>query len=131
MSFSKVQLLLNSFIYPYLRYLISFKNMLRSIENFGISVVHGINYFASGSLPKDKHLFYVQHDTICNDLLYSILHYIPALQDFYNNIVANMTNYDLVKEWYVCILSLDITSKSSSIIKRGIPNFYLKFLLGF
>jgi hypothetical protein len=81
--------------------LISFKNLLRSIENFGISVVHGINYFASGSLPKDKHIYYVQHDTICNDLLYSILHYIPTLRSFYDNIINNMTNYPLVKKWYV------------------------------
>ncbi|KAI5710795.1 hypothetical protein M8J75_011547 [Diaphorina citri] len=81
------------------RYLISFKNLLRSIENFGISVVHGINYFASGSLPKDKHIYYVQHDTICNDLLYSILHYIPTLRSFYDNIINNMTNYPLVKKW--------------------------------
>lgn len=92
--------------------------MLRSIENFGISVVHGINYFASGSLPKDKHLFYVQHDTICNDLLYSILHYIPALQDFYNNIVANMTNYDLVKEWYVYFYHWILPQKAVQLLRE-------------
>uniref|UniRef100_A0A8D8X065 guanylate cyclase n=1 Tax=Cacopsylla melanoneura TaxID=428564 RepID=A0A8D8X065_9HEMI len=80
------------------RYLISFKNLLRSIENFGISVVQGINYFARGSLSREKHLYYVQHDTICNDLLYSILHYIPDLHEFYEEIKKNMTDYKLVEE---------------------------------
>ena len=60
------------------RYLIAFKNVLRSIENFGISMVYGLNFFGRGVLQPDNYLQYVRHDVLGTDLLNSSLKF--ALQ---------------------------------------------------
>ncbi|XP_059491276.1 receptor-type guanylate cyclase gcy-1 isoform X2 [Neocloeon triangulifer] len=60
------------------RYLIAFKNILRSIENFGISMVYGLNFFGRGVLQPHNYLQYVRHDVLGTDLLNSSLKF--ALQ---------------------------------------------------
>jgi hypothetical protein len=58
--------------------LIAFKNILRSIENFGISIIYGLNFFGRGRLQSDSYLQYVRHDVLGTDLLNSSLKF--ALQ---------------------------------------------------
>ena len=62
------------------RYLIAFKNILRSIENIGMSVVDGINYYARGSLRHENYINYVRHDALGSDLLNSSLKFVPAVR---------------------------------------------------
>ncbi|XP_075237672.1 uncharacterized protein LOC142333932 [Lycorma delicatula] len=66
------------------KYLIAFKNLLRSIENTGISMVYGINYFARGHLQHSIYTSFVKHDAISQDLLNSTFNYVPQLKSLYH-----------------------------------------------
>ena len=65
------------------RYLIAYKNLLRSIENIGIAVVYGIRffrknwsennfylfvmfvrYYAQGNVSQDQYIQFIRHDTL-------------------------------------------------------------------
>jgi hypothetical protein len=70
-------------------YLIGFKNLIRSIENIGISAVYGINYFGRGHLNADAYFNYIKYDTLGKDLLNSSLNYVPYLKAEY----INMTKF--------------------------------------
>ncbi|PSN38755.1 Atrial natriuretic peptide receptor 1 [Blattella germanica] len=78
-------------------YLISFKNLLRSIENIGIAMVYGINYFARGKLYEKSYINYVRHETLGSDLLNSSLNYVPSLRQLYKQITKRMKNYGDIK----------------------------------
>lgn len=68
------------------RYLIGFKNLIRSIENIGVSAVYGINYFGRGYLSTDSYVNYIKYDTLGKDLLNSSLNYLPYLKEEYINL---------------------------------------------
>lgn len=90
-------------LYFTLRYLISFKNLLRSIENIGISMVYGINYFARGELHNASYIHYVRHEALGNDLLNSSLNYVPSLRKLYMDLTTRMEDYGDIKRRLGCI----------------------------
>lgn len=67
-------------------YLIGFKNLIRSIENIGVSAVYGINYFGRGHLGIESYVNYIKYDTLGKDLLNSSLNYVPYLKDEYKDL---------------------------------------------
>lgn len=85
-------------IFSSFRHLVGFKNILRSIECFGIASVHGINYFGRGLLSTDKYVDYIRNDIIGRDLLNSTINYIPSVMDDYWE-VSNMVGYTNLKNW--------------------------------
>lgn len=70
------------------RYLIAFKNLLRSIEHTGISMVHGINYFGVGVLGNDSYIRYVMHDALGRDLLNASFTYVPSAKETYDQLTG-------------------------------------------
>lgn len=68
------------------RYLIAFKNLLRSIEHTGISMVQGINYFGVGSLSNESYISFVYHDAIGRDLLNASFTYVPSMRQTYGQL---------------------------------------------
>ena len=66
--------------------MIAFKNLLRSIEHTGISMVHGINYFGVGLLSNDSYIRFVHHDAIGRDLLNASFTYVPSIKRTYHNL---------------------------------------------
>ncbi|XP_046389564.1 uncharacterized protein LOC124158484 [Ischnura elegans] len=72
------------------RYLIAFKNLLRSIENGGISMVYGINFFGRGKLQRANYIQYVKHDALSADLLNGALNFVPSLQTAYQKLKVSM-----------------------------------------
>uniref|UniRef100_A0A1B6MQA4 guanylate cyclase n=1 Tax=Graphocephala atropunctata TaxID=36148 RepID=A0A1B6MQA4_9HEMI len=72
------------------RLLIAFKNLLRSIENFGISMAFGINYFGAGSLPNNSYIQFVKHSFIAQDVLNTTFNYVPQLRKTYYNLNTTM-----------------------------------------
>ncbi|XP_054287526.1 uncharacterized protein LOC129003258 [Macrosteles quadrilineatus] len=72
------------------RLLIAFKNLLRSIENFGISMVYGINYFGAGNLHGKSYIKFVKHSFIGQDVLNATFHYVPQLRHVYFNLNRTM-----------------------------------------
>nr|XP_022905172.1 uncharacterized protein LOC111417189 isoform X2 [Onthophagus taurus] len=79
------------------RYLIAFKNLLRSIESTGISSVYGVHYFGKGYLNGTTYSNYIKHDAIAKDLLNGSLNYVPKLKAIYRNLTRNMPNYGSIK----------------------------------
>ncbi|KAL2714474.1 Atrial natriuretic peptide receptor 1 [Vespula squamosa] len=79
------------------RYLIAFKNLLRSIESLGIASVYGINYFGRGILLGDNYVSYVRHEALGRDLLNGSLTYVPSLKHFYIELTRTMTDYGRIK----------------------------------
>lgn len=75
-----------------------FKNILRSIECYGIASVHGINYFGRGLLSTDKYVDYIRHDILGKDLLNSTLNYVPSVKPWYKKL-ANIPGYGSLKNW--------------------------------
>ncbi|XP_055303839.1 uncharacterized protein LOC129569215 isoform X2 [Sitodiplosis mosellana] len=74
------------------RHLVGFKNILRSIECYGIASVHGINYFGRGLLSSDKYVDYIRHDILGKDLLNTTINYVPSVKRVYKR-VAGMPGY--------------------------------------
>jgi len=79
------------------RYLIAFKNLLRSIESLGIASVEGINYFGRGRLFGDNYINYVRHEALGRDLLNAALTYVPSLKKFYGELTRTMPEYGKIK----------------------------------
>ncbi|KAK9496336.1 hypothetical protein O3M35_013354 [Rhynocoris fuscipes] len=71
------------------RYLIAFKNLLRSIEHLGISMVNGINYFARGELMAHNYISFVRDTVIGQDLLNGSFTYWPHLRSLYKNLTKS------------------------------------------
>lgn len=68
------------------RYLISFKTLIRAIENIGVSAVYGINFYSRGFLEKESYISYLKYDTLGKDLLNSSLTLLPFLKDEYRKL---------------------------------------------
>nr|XP_012139085.1 PREDICTED: uncharacterized protein LOC100876163 isoform X2 [Megachile rotundata] len=79
------------------RYLIAFKNLLRSIESLGIASVYGINYFGRGILGGENYVSYVRHEALGRDLLSGSLTYVPSLKHFYAELTRTMPDYGRIK----------------------------------
>lgn len=82
----------------YNRQLVGFKNILRSIECYGIASVHGINYFGRGLLSSDKYVDYIRHDILGKDLLNTTINYVPSVKKDYKRIAA-MPGYGSLRNW--------------------------------
>lgn len=105
-----------------LRYLIGFKNLLRSIESIGVSAVYGINYFGRGILGTESYINYVKYDVLGKDLLNSSLNYVPYLKDQYLNVTNSIQDYGSIKNRYlsICIYDRQFTEPSCPCRSRTI-----------
>ncbi|XP_055587233.1 adenylate cyclase, germination specific [Uranotaenia lowii] len=85
------------------RYLLSFKNMLKSIESLDLSSVYGINYYGRSVLNTTSYILYIQHDIVGKELLNSSLHYVPKLKMMYRDLTRGMKDYGKLKLWSAII----------------------------
>ncbi|XP_065091667.1 uncharacterized protein LOC135712640 isoform X2 [Ochlerotatus camptorhynchus] len=81
------------------RYLLSFKNMLKSIESLDISAMYGIIYFGRGVLRVEPYVNYIQHDIVGKELLNGSLNYIPKLKSAYRDLTRGTKGYGKLKLW--------------------------------
>ncbi|CAD7089726.1 unnamed protein product [Hermetia illucens] len=86
------------------RYLLGFKNLLRSIECIGIATSYGIKYFGRGVLGTEAYVAYIKHDSLGKDLLNGTLNYVPSLFDIYRNLNLSKADYGNLKNWSNIIL---------------------------
>ncbi|XP_053609930.1 receptor-type guanylate cyclase gcy-1 isoform X1 [Plodia interpunctella] len=80
------------------RYLVGFKNLLRSIECKGIASVLGINYFARGSLQPRAHERYIAHMVLGRDLLDNTLNLVPSLIPLHKDIKEDSPEYQVLEK---------------------------------
>ncbi|KOB76129.1 Atrial natriuretic peptide receptor A [Operophtera brumata] len=75
------------------RYLVGFKNLLRSIECKGIASVLGINYFARGFLQTKAYERFIAHMVLGRDLLDNTLNLVPSLIPLHKDIKEDSSEY--------------------------------------
>ncbi|KPI95713.1 Atrial natriuretic peptide receptor 2 [Papilio xuthus] len=80
------------------RYLVGFKNLLRSIECKGIGSVLGINYFARGYLQPRSHERYISHMVLGRDLLDNTLNLVPSLIPLHKDIKEDSPEYQVLEK---------------------------------
>jgi len=78
------------------RFLISYKNLLRSAENFGISLVYGINYFGRGELTPPNYIEYIRHDVLGMDYLNSSLEMASTANQYYKGVIDTLANFTVL-----------------------------------
>jgi len=78
------------------RYLIAYKNLLRSIENIGIAVVYGIRYYAQGNISQDQYIQFIRHDTLGFEYLDQSKNFAPQVGKDYERIKKE-TNFSLIE----------------------------------
>ncbi|KAL1138257.1 hypothetical protein AAG570_009946 [Ranatra chinensis] len=100
------------------RFLIAFKNLLRSIEHTGISMVYGINYFGRGKLSRESYINYLRHTTLGEDLLNGAFNYWRDLRSLYDNLTSNMPKYDLIKSNQKEIMRNEEKARRPDLAKR-------------
>lgn len=97
-------------------YLIGFKNLIRSIENIGVSAVYGINYFGRGHLNTESYVNYIKYDTLGKDLLNSSLNYVPYLKDEYKNLTSFREYGSIKNRWVVSIEAFSSRKKPENFL---------------
>lgn len=79
------------------RYLLAFKNLLRSIESTGSASVYGVNYFGKGILNGSNYVTYITHDALAKDLLNGTFNYVPSMKAIYKRLTSAMVNYGAIQ----------------------------------
>lgn len=115
--------------YVPISYLIGFKNLIRAIENIGVSAVYGINYFGRGLLSTESYVNYIKYDTLGKDLLNSSLNYLPYLKDEYKNLTQFKEYGSIKNRWAIWAFHLlnsflinSLRSKTITSNRRIHPN---------
>ncbi|EDW36367.1 GL16716 [Drosophila persimilis] len=70
------------------RYLVGFKNLLKSIECQNIATSFGIRYYGRGSLTAENFVSYVRYEFMAREMINSTLNYAPMLKSMYTNITS-------------------------------------------
>ncbi|KAH8372128.1 hypothetical protein KR093_010123, partial [Drosophila rubida] len=78
------------------RYLVGFKNLLKSIECQNIATSFGIRYYGRGSLTAENFVSYVRYEFMAREMINSTLNYAPMLKPMYMNI-TNTKKFHRVK----------------------------------
>ena len=81
------------FFSSFFRYLLAFKNILRSIENMGISLTYGISYYGRGQLSTSNYISYVRHESLGSDLLNASLNYALNIKELHAKLIRNLPDY--------------------------------------
>ncbi|XP_018792582.1 PREDICTED: uncharacterized protein LOC108971164 [Bactrocera latifrons] len=68
------------------RYLIGFKNLLKSIECQNIAASFGTKYYGRGYLGLDALVSFIRYEFLSRELINSTLNYVPSLRPMYMNI---------------------------------------------
>jgi len=78
------------------RYLIAYKNLLRSIENIGIAVVYGIRYYGQGNITQDQYIQFIRHDTLGFEYLDQSKNFAPQVRKDYD-LIKRKTNFTIIE----------------------------------
>ncbi|XP_035704900.1 uncharacterized protein LOC110846831 [Folsomia candida] len=86
------------------RYLLAYKNLLRSVENFGISVVYGINYFGRGQITRPNHIEFIRKDTLGMEYFNSSMEFASNAEQQVEEIFKKLENLSYIENLRLKIL---------------------------
>lgn len=70
------------------RLLVSYKDLIRSVEFFGISTVEGLNYFGRGTLDAERFVNYITYDALAWKSLNQTKDFVPVIRDTVNSLTT-------------------------------------------
>ncbi|XP_067633351.1 uncharacterized protein [Eurosta solidaginis] len=85
------------------RYLIGFKNLLKSIECQNIAASFGTKYYGRGYLGLDAFVSFIRYEFLSRELINSTLNYVPSLRPMYINLTGTQ-KYKKLKAMNVNVL---------------------------
>lgn len=71
------------------------------MENIGISIVFGVNYYGRGYLTPMKHIKYIRHDTLGTEYLNATLEFASEARRYYARITDASSKYGDIHNMYV------------------------------
>ena len=80
--------------------MLSFKNLIRAIENVGIAASYVVQYYSIGSLNSDELIQFLQAQAIANEYLEQAANFSPKIRKEVARI-QKTTYYKLVAQRYV------------------------------
>ncbi|XP_055371528.1 uncharacterized protein LOC129605660 [Condylostylus longicornis] len=104
------------------RYLVGFKNLLKSIECQAIASSYGIKYYGRGKLGTEAYVSFIRYDFLAKELLNSTMNYVPSLKNMYKNLTIDVDSFRMVKNWSAIILK---NSKIEPVLNDAINYYYL------
>ncbi|EDV36061.1 uncharacterized protein Dana_GF12775 [Drosophila ananassae] len=107
------------------RYLVGFKNLLKSIECQNIATSFGIRYYGRGSLTAENFVSYVRYEFMAREMINSTLNYAPMLKEMYTNITCTK-KYHRAKQMSTTLLknSPNVSNERSAIEYYDLMNNY-------
>ena len=80
--------------------MLSFKNLIRAIENVGIAASYVVQYYSIGSLNSDELIQFLQAQAIANEYIEQASNFSPKIKSEVARI-QKTTYYKLVAQRYV------------------------------
>ncbi|XP_017024987.1 uncharacterized protein [Drosophila kikkawai] len=107
------------------RYLVGFKNLLKSIECQNIATSFGIRYYGRGSLTAENFVSYVRYEFMAREMINSTLNYAPMLKNMYTNITSTK-KYHRTKQMSTTLLknNPNVSNERSAIEYYELMNNY-------
>ncbi|EDW91669.1 uncharacterized protein LOC6531123 [Drosophila yakuba] len=107
------------------RYLVGFKNLLKSIECQNIATSFGIRYYGRGSLTAENFVSYVRYEFMAREMINSTLNYAPMLRYMYTNITSTK-RFHRAKQMSITLLknNPNVSNERSAIEYYELMNNY-------
>ncbi|ODN05186.1 Atrial natriuretic peptide receptor 1, partial [Orchesella cincta] len=70
------------------RVLIAYKNIIRCIENYSISMIYGLYYFGKGKLSQSSYNKYIQYDSLAADYLNATKSFSPEVTVLWDRLIG-------------------------------------------
>ncbi|CAB4062018.1 Receptor-type guanylate cyclase gcy-12,Guanylate cyclase 2G,Olfactory guanylyl cyclase GC-D,Atrial natriuretic peptide receptor 2,Atrial natriuretic peptide receptor 1,Receptor-type guanylate cyclase gcy-6,Receptor-type guanylate cyclase gcy-13,Guanylyl cyclase GC-E,Retinal guanylyl cyclase 1 [Lepeophtheirus salmonis] len=85
----------DSDVSDFYRYIISFKNILRSLEYASKTGVYGLRYFTTGNLDRVHYHSLIKNEMLRNEYLNQTFNFIPSLRKEYEDNIRSKTLEDI------------------------------------
>ena len=83
------------------RLLVSYKDLIRSVEYFGISTVDGLNYFGRGTLNSERFVNYITYDALAWKSLNQTKDFVPVIKNTVNALTTlSDSEFQNISTWY-------------------------------
>ncbi|XP_076048414.1 uncharacterized protein LOC143029595 [Oratosquilla oratoria] len=107
--------------------LVAYKDMIRAVEYFGISLVEGLNFFGSGNLTPRALANYITYDSLGWKSLNQTKDFVSVIKSRVENMAEKYTEFGNISEWRQLILD-NIEQRSNFNIADDYYNVMERFL---
>lgn len=77
----------------------AYKDLIRSVEYFGIVMIEGLNYFGSGSLTQERFVNYVTYDILAWKSLNQTKDFVQVIREKVEGFNIQYEEFNNITEW--------------------------------